>query len=176
MNVARSTRVFGFVVFLLFGASAFGNSRSLEITLKDQRSQPVPGAQVQLDRLDVKAQAQTAMSDSNGHASFKNLAAGKYKVSAFKNKLAGATGIEAVNTMTSVTLSMDPIVGQARSKKRKHYVWIAEETGTHIGGGRWVAVEEDAAGTGANAVDKRSGQMFTQSQSFQIRPPALPSR
>src|SRR4051812_12831122 len=56
------------------------------------------------------------------------------------------------------------------TKKAKHYVWISEETGTHIGGGRWVAVEDDVNGTTSNPVEKRDGQMLNQPQSQQLRP------
>jgi len=71
---------------------------------------------------------------------------------------------------TTVTLGLAKMIASTNSgKKRKRYVYVAEETGTHIGGGRWVEVEDNVAGTGANPVDKRDAQTLNQPQSFQLR-------
>lgn len=156
-------------LWVLLGASivaaqtSFAGQSSVQVTLNDQRNHPVAGADVQLERLDGKGKAQQGRSDSTGRVVFTNVPAASYKVSAFTKDSAAATAIDVFNSRT-LTLSMAPITRQAGGKK-KRYVYIAGETGTHIGGGRWVAMEDDASGTGSSAVDKRDGRMLTDQSS-----------
>ena len=160
MIVSRMSSWVWLFVSLVLAQTSFGDERSVQVTVNDQRNQAIAGVEVQLERLDGKGQAQTSRADASGHVVFRNVAAGTYKVSAFTKRLAAATAVDTTKQNTNITLSMAPISRQAGAK-RKRYVYIAGETGTHIGGGRWVAVEDDASGTGSSAVDKRSGRMLT---------------
>jgi hypothetical protein len=160
MILNRSTPLVWLLVLIVVARTSFADERSVQVTLNDKRNQPVAGADVQLERLDGKGKPQVSKADPSGRVVFKNVPAGSYKVSAFTKNSAAATAVDVSKDSRSITLSMAPITRQAGGKK-KHYVYIAGETGTHIGGGRWVAVEDDASGTGTSAVDKRDGRMLT---------------
>ena len=164
MIANRSTFLIGLLVAIGVAQTAFADERSVQVTLNDQRNHPVTGADVQIERLDGKGKPQQARSDSSGRVLFTNVGPASYKVSAFTKNSAAATAIDVFKDSRTITLSMSPITRQAAGKK-KHYVYIAGETGTHIGGGRWVAVEDDASGTGSSAVDKRDGRMLTDQSS-----------
>ena len=159
MIVNRKTLWVSLFVVTLVAQAAFAGDRSVQVTLNDPRSHPVAGADVQLERLDGKGKPQQARSDSNGRVAFGNVPAASYKVSAFTKNSAAATAVDVFKESRSVTLTMAPITRQAGGKK-KHYVYIAGETGTHIGGGHWVAVEDDANGTGSSAVEKKDGRIL----------------
>jgi len=96
-----------------------------------------------------------------------------YKISAFEKQPPSAAATMArvgSNGATTVTLALSKLVQASNSaKKHKRYVYVAGETGTHIGGGRWVEVDDDTGGTGSNTVDKRDPQMLNQPQSFGLR-------
>ncbi len=162
------------------GLAAANEKNSIDVTLKDLHGKPAGGVQVWLERRQTKTGAKQLVTDSAGRAAFPNVAPGDYKVSAYDNRIpaAAATIVKASAVgVTSVTLSLGKMARAAASttKKAKHYVWISEETGTHIGGGRWVAVEDDVNGTTSNPVEKRDGQMLNQPQSQQLRPFTGPS-
>ncbi|MFL6514161.1 MAG: carboxypeptidase regulatory-like domain-containing protein [Chthoniobacterales bacterium] len=161
------------------GIAAGNEKNSVEVTLKDMHGKPAAGVQVWLERRQTKTGTKQLVTDNAGRAAFPNVAPGDYKISAYDNRIpaAAATIVKASGVgVTSVTLSLGKMVRAGGSvKKAKHYVWVSEETGTHIGGGRWVAVEDDVNGTGSNPVEKRDGQMFTQPQSQQLRPFTGPS-
>ena len=151
---------------------------SIQIKVKDVHGKAAAGTKVWLERIDVKEAAKQVVTDANGESILRNVSAGTYKVSAYdaRTPAAAATVVRApANGQQVVKLALEKMVrGADAAKKKKRYVYVAGETGTHIGGGRWVEVEDDASGTGANPVDKKSGQMLTQPQSFQIRPMQRP--
>ena len=154
--------------------AADSDTGSIQIKVKDIHGKAAAGTKLWLERMDVKEAAKQVVTDGNGESTFRNLAPGTYKVSAYDTRTpaAAATVVKApASGQQVVKLSLEKMVrGADIHKKKKRYVYVAGETGTHIGGGRWVEVENDASGTGANPVDKKSGQMLTQPQSFQIRP------
>ena len=127
-----------------------------------------------LERLDTKAPVSEAVTTSTGELVFRNVPPGTYKISAYDRRIPAAAATlakSAGGSETAVTLSLDKMVRAAETpKKAKHYVYVAGETGTHIGGGHWVAVEDEVGGSGSNPVDKRGGQTLNQPQSFQYRP------
>jgi hypothetical protein len=156
------------------GAYAAGNdSTSIQVMLKDTRGKPAAGAKLWLERIDLKTSALNTVSDSQGQAMFQNVAPGTYKISAYEPKTPAAAATVVRSTAdrpTAVNLSLGKMARSVNTpKKRKRYVWVAGETGTHIGGGQWVAVEDDVVGAGANAVEKSSGQVLNQPHSSQLR-------
>ncbi len=160
LGIALSFLVAGFTVH-----AADRETATLQVTVKDAHGQPAAYVQLWLERYNSKSDQKNAVTDSTGHAVFTQLVKGTYKISAVDRRIPAAAAA-AVKTSagqtTSVTLSLDKMVGTARpTKKKKHYVYVAEETGTHIGGGRWVEVDDNAVGTGASSVDKLSGRAVT---------------
>lgn len=170
----------GLFLLVLLAKAACAEDHALQALVTSPSGKPFTGVEVRLERMDAKAAVQTSKTDSKGQADFKNVAAGKYKLTALNNGTpAAAIVVDAgLNQTTTATLSLKANAQAPTAvplKKRKHYVWVAGETGTHIGGGRWVAVEDNTSGTGANPVDKRNPQMVNQPQSFQMRPFQGPS-
>lgn len=168
-----------FIVGIVSVAFAAGNdAASIQIRVKDVHGKAAAGTKLWLERLDVKQAPTQSVTDGNGESIVRNVAAGTYKISAYdaRTPSAAATVVRApASGQQVVKLSLEKMMrGADTPKKKKHYVYVAGETGTHIGGGRWVEEEDDASGTGANPVDKKSGQMLTQPQSFQIRPMQRP--
>lgn len=161
-----------FLAALVSTALAAGNeSNSVRVKVNDIRGKPAAGAELWLEKAGVKG-AKKLTIDATGQFTFKNLAPGTYKVSAFDyhTPAGGATTFEpSSNGLTSVTISLDRMSRTAMTAKtRKRYVWVGGgETGSHIGGGKWVPVDENSNGTGASAMDKRSGQMLNSMQSTQ---------
>jgi hypothetical protein len=54
----------------------------------------------------------------------------------------------------------------ASAKKHTHMVWLAPDIGSHIGGGRWVEVDENGNivnNAGASNVERVSGTAVQQS-------------
>ena len=170
----RFVGIIASVALISLACAVAGQPGSIQVKIKDTHGKPAAGTKVWLERVDSKTAAQEMVTGASGESIFRNVIPGTYKVSAYDSRIpaAAATMVKAsAGGVSSVTLSLDKMArGAQASKQRKHYVWVAGETGTHIGGGRWVEVEDDASGTGANAVDKRGAQMLNQPQSFQLRP------
>jgi len=150
--------------------AAGDDGNSIRVKVSDTKGKPAAGVELWLERVDAKAAAKKELSDSSGQFTFRNVASGNYKVSAYDHKTpaAAATMVRpAANHVTAVTLSLGKMTRAAseKSKNKQRYVWVAAETGSHIGGGKWVPVDEDVNGTGANAIEKRSGAMLNPMQS-----------
>ena len=160
LGIALSLLVAGFSVH-----AANRETGTLEVTVKDIHGKPHADVQLSLQRYNDKSEPKNAVTDSKGHAVFTQLVKGTYKISAVDRRIpsAAAAAVKASpGHTTSVTLSLDKMVGTDRpTKKQKHYVYVSGETGTHIGGGRWVEVDDNAVGTGASSVDKVSGRAMT---------------
>jgi hypothetical protein len=156
-------------------SSMFAGERALQALIADHSGKPLSKTEVRLERLDAKAPVQTGISNSKGLVDFKNITPGKYRLTALRSHVPiAAILVDAgLNKTTTATLSVNSNSTTAAApvlKKRKHYVYVAAETGTHIGGGRWVAVEDDVEGSGANPIEKRDARLLNQPQSFQLRP------
>ncbi|HJT81325.1 MAG TPA: carboxypeptidase-like regulatory domain-containing protein [Chthoniobacterales bacterium] len=144
---------------------------SVQIKVKDTRGKPAAGAELWLEKAGVKG-AKKTVTDASGQFTFKNLGPGQYKISAYdyNTPAAAATTFEpSAKGVTSVALSLDRIShGAMTAKTKKRYVWVSGgETGSHIGGGKWVPVDENSNGTGASSMDKRSGQTLSSMQGAQ---------
>jgi hypothetical protein len=167
-----------FAVLLLalltpLGRAADTEKNSLQVTVKDAAGKPAASVQLLMQNLDARDAGKQAVSDSAGRAVFRNVAPGTYKISAFEKRTPSAAATMArvgSNSPTTVTLALAKMMKASnQAKKHKRYVYVAGETGSHIGGGRWVEVDDDSSGTGASAVDKRGAQMLNQPQSFGLR-------
>jgi len=154
-------------------AYAAGNeSNSVLVKVTDSRGKPAAGAELWLEKAGVKG-AKKTLADEKGQFTFKNLPSGGYKISAFdyKTPAAGATSFQTSKGSVTAVISLDKISREAMtSKTKKKYVWVAGgETGSHIGGGKWVPIEENAGGTGANPLEKKSGAIFNPVQNPDMR-------
>jgi carboxypeptidase family protein len=154
-------------VSVAYAAGNDGNSVLVKVT--DIHGKPAAGAELWLEKPGVKG-AKKILADANGQFTFKNLPSGGYKISAYdyKTPAAGASTVDASKGSVSVTISLGRISREAMTAKtKKRYVWVGGETGSHIGGGKWVPVDENVNGTGASSVDKRDGAILNSMQSTQ---------
>ena len=151
----------GFVGLFLSVASVWAGSASIQGIVKDAKGQPIKGADVRVESKDGKQLFSTVKTDTKGHYISQGLQPGVYRVSLVVN---GAVKASITNTSaktsqpTQLNFDLKPAAtGQAATaqKKGKHMVWMPPTTGSHTGG-RWVEVDDGAAG-GANALNVKRG-------------------
>jgi len=154
-------------------AQAGTEKNSLQVKVKDVAGKPAAGVSLLLQGPNVKDAGKQMVSDSAGRAVFQNVVPGTYKISAFEDRTPSAAATMTQvgsNGSTTVTLGLVKMVKSSnQAKKKKRYVYVAAETGSHIGGGRWIEVDDDSAGASANPLEKQSAQTLNQPHSFDMR-------
>ena len=117
---------------------------ALEGTVKAPDGRPMKNAQVKIEAKGGKF-AKTITTDAKGHYFCDGLTAGaNYNVTLVVN---GSVKASILNTRTRAgkptALNFD--LRQAKGTSKKHMVWVATETGTHIGAanGHWVEVDDN---------------------------------
>jgi hypothetical protein len=146
--------------FFICAANAWAGPASIQGIVKDAKGQPIKGADVRVESRDGKQLFNTVKTDAKGRYISQGLQPGVYRVSLVVN---GATKASIANTnakasqTTQLNFDLKPVTsGQAAAGKTgKHMVWMPPSTGSHTGG-RWVEVDEGAAG-GANALNVKRG-------------------
>ncbi len=152
----------------LLAFSARGGLPTLEGIVKDCTGHPIKGADVQIE---AKNLSKIVKTDAGGHYIFDGLAVGTYKVTLVVDGSVKAS-IPNANTQLSkptrlnfnLTTRIAAVNSSAVSPpvRSTHMVWVAPDTGTLIGGGRWVEVDNSGnpINNGANVVEKigRSAQ------------------
>jgi hypothetical protein len=171
----------GLMGFLLCAASAWAGPSSIQGIVKDAKGQPIKGADVRVESRDGKQLFNTVKTDAKGHYISQGLQPGVYRVSLIVN---GAVRASITNTNTkpsqSTQLNFDlkpATSGQAATgqKTGKHMVWMPPSTGSHTGG-RWVEVDDGAAG-GANTLNvKRGNAESVRQRQLQGPPGGLPGQ
>ena len=150
----------GLVSFLLCAANAWAGPASIQGIVKDAQGKPIKNADVQVASRDGKQVFGSVKTDGKGHYISQGLQPGVYRVSLVVNGAAKAsianTNVKASQT-TQLNFDLKPVTsGQAAAGKTgKHMVWMPPSTGSHTGG-RWVEVDDGAAG-GANALNVKRG-------------------
>jgi hypothetical protein len=132
-------------------ANAWAGPASIQGIVKDAKGQPIKGADVQVSSRDGKQVLNTVKTDAKGHYISQGLAPGVYRISLVVN---GAVKASIMNTNAKASqttqLNFDLKAGTsgqaaAGQKTGKHMVWMPPSTGSHTGG-RWVEVDDGAAG------------------------------
>jgi hypothetical protein len=149
-----------FIGSFVLSFSAWAGTSALEGVVKDPGGRPIKGATVQIEAKNGTKFSKIVKTDSNGHYTSDSLAVGTYKVTLVVNGSVKASIVNATTKPGSSTQLNFDLTSKTASIKT-HRVWVAPDTGTHIGGGRWVDVDENGnpvndAG-GVNKVDKLSG-------------------
>ena len=140
----------GLVSFLLCAANAWAGPASIQGIVKDAQGKPIKNADVQVASRDGKQVFGSVKTDGKGHYISQGLQPGVYRVSLV---VSGATKASIMNTnakasqTTQLNFDLKPVTsGQAAAGKTgKHMVWMPPSTGSHTGG-RWVEVDDGAAG------------------------------
>jgi hypothetical protein len=134
--------VLSFVGLLLvtFTVWAAGTS-ALEGIVKDPAGRPIKGADV---RIEAKNSSKVVKTDANGHYVCDGLGVATYKVTLVINGQVKASILNARTQLGKAAQLNFNLTGQmATAKKHTHMVYLAPDIGTHIGGGRWVEVDEN---------------------------------
>jgi hypothetical protein len=149
--------IIGFVA--LNGVAWAGGS--IRGTVLGADGKPLAGAEIRAEKTDGKAAPAVATTDAKGQYSISGLGTGIYKVTAVVNKVPKSVASVATRdkrwAQTDFNLSLTATKSAQLAKKKKRYVWVSGDTGTHIGSGHWEAVD-DTSGTGASAMERIDGQ------------------
>ena len=134
--------ILSFVGSLLvtFSVWAAGTS-ALEGMVKDPTGRPIKGADV---RIEAKNVSKVVKTDANGRYVCDGLGVATYKVSLVINGQVKAS-IANARTQAGKPAQLNfNLTGQmASAKKHTHMVFVRPDVDTHIGGGRWVEVDDN---------------------------------
>ena len=150
------------VGLFLLAFSARGGPPTLEGVVKDCTGRPIKGADV---RIEAKNLSKIVKTDACGHYISDGLTVGTYKVSLVVNGSVKASILNANTQLgkpTQLNFNLTTRIASVNSSavsspvRSTHMVWVAPDTGTLIGGGRWVEVDNSGnpINNGANVVEK----------------------
>jgi carboxypeptidase family protein len=126
---------------------------ALEGVVKDPTGRPIKGADVRIEATNGTNFSKIVKTDSHGHYICVSLVAGTYKVTLVVNGSIKASIVNAKTKLGSHTqLNFNSTEKTASAKT--HRVWVPPDTGTHIGNGVWVEVDENGnivSNTGVNS-------------------------
>ena len=169
----RKSLSISFIGSLLLTFSVWAGTAALEGIVRDPTGRPVKGADV---RIEAKNFSKIVKSDTTGHYSCDGLAAGTYKISLIVNGSVKASILNAKTQLGKRTQLNFELTARTTSVKT-HKVWVAPDTGTHIGGGQWIDVDENgnpvnpSDTSGINSIERVSGGAI---QALRPSAPKLP--
>ena len=140
--------------------TAWAGTCALEGVVKDASGQPIKGADVRIEATNGTNFSKIVKSDSNGHYISDLLPVGTYKVTVVVNGSVKASIVNAKTKLGSRTQLNFNLTARTAPTKT-HRVWVPPDTGTHIGNGTWVEVDENGipvnTTAGVNNVEKTGG-------------------
>jgi len=145
------------ITLLAFSLSARAEGFGLRGAVKGTDGKALAGAEVRAQRLDGKGPAVVTKTDAKGEYSLKGLNDAAYKVTAVVNNVPKSVASVRTRATSWVRVDFDLRATAAKSS-RKRMVWVAGETGTHIGGGHWEEVDDTNTGKGASAMERLDGR------------------
>ena len=144
-----------FVGLLLVTLSACAGTAVLEGLVKDPSGRPIRGADV---RIEAKNFSKIVKTDASGHYVGDGLAVGTHKVTLIIKGQVKASILDATTQLDEPTQLNFGLTGKtASAKKHTQMVYVRPDIDTHIGGGRWVEVDDNgnvvnnATNTGASS-------------------------
>lgn len=155
------------VCSILLGSILLTGAASLEASViqgevKGPDGKPIPGAEVQVARVNSKQVLQRVTTDSKGRYTFNGLPSGvSFRVIAWVNKVPNAIDNVRARDEGAVRIDFEIKATAAKnvpSKKAKHMVWMPAPTGSNLGG-KWVEVDDSAqTNPKADNMDRVSGE------------------
>lgn len=132
----------GLIGLFAFTFNAWSGTPGLEGVVKDVNGRPIKGAEVKIEARTGKF-SNAMKTDANGHYSFDRLALGvAYKVTLTINGVVKAQILNATaRAGKPADLSFD--LRKTSTPSKRHMVYMPQEIGSHIGGGRWITVDEN---------------------------------
>jgi hypothetical protein len=147
-------------LFLLTLSAPVGAS-TLEGMVKDPAGRPIKGADV---RIEAKNFSKIVKTNAAGQYAADGLAIGTYKVTLVVNGTVKASIVNATTRSGKPTqLNFDLTAKTGPVKQHTHMVYVHPDTGTLIGGGRWVEVDDNGnpVNNGMNTVERSSGSALS---------------
>ena len=152
------------LALLCLGLGSIASARAEGLAIKGQvkgtDGKPLAGAEVRAQRVDGKGPVLSATTDSKGEFTFRKLDRSAYALTSVINKKAVQVASIRTRPDAWVRVDFDLSTTAAKGPTRKRQVWVAGETGTHIGSGHWEEVDDTNAGTGANPVQRVNGSIL----------------
>ena len=148
-----------FVGLFLVAFSAWAGTSAFDGVVKDPAGHPVKGADVRIEATNGSNFSRIVKTDATGHYTSNGLTVGIYKVTLVVNGAVKASILNAY-TQSGKPTQLNFELTAKTGPVKKHMVWVPGETGTHIGNGQWVEVDDKGnvvSGTGVNAVDTSTG-------------------
>ena len=134
-------------------ANAWASPTSFEGTVKAPDGRPVGNADVRVEAIGASKFSKTVKTDAKGQYVCNGLAEGTYKVTLVVN---GAIRAQIKNASAplgeSTKLNFDLKAETGAKAKATHMVYMASETGSHLGG-RWVEVDDKGNLVGGASAD-----------------------
>jgi hypothetical protein len=134
--------VLSFIGLLLTTFSVWAGTSALEGVVKDLSGHPVKGADVRIEATNGSSFARIVKTDAAGHYTSGGLAVGIYKVTVIVNGAVKGS-IPNAYTQSAKPTELNFELTPKTKVVKTHRVWIAPNTGTHIGGGTWVDVDDN---------------------------------
>src|SRR5437016_9568294 len=145
-----------FVSLFLLAFSASAGTSAFDGVVKDPAGNPVKGADVRIEATNGSNFSRIVKTDATGHYASDGLSVGIYKVSLVVNGAVKASILNA-STQSGKRTQLNFELTPKTKFVKTHKVWIAPDTGTHIGGGQWVDVDDNGNpvnNSGVSSVDK----------------------
>jgi len=151
-----------FVGLFLLAFSASAGTSAFDGVVKDPAGHPVKGADVRIEARNGSNFSRIVKTDATGHYTSDGLAVGIYKVTVVVNGAVKASILNAYTQSgkpTQLNFELTPKTNFVKT----HKVWISPPTGTLIGGGQWVDVDDNGNIVNNNGVSsvERSGAIQT---------------
>ena len=135
--------------------------------VKNSKGQPVQGAEIRIQGSDANKIGKIHTT-ANGHYQYPELEAGTYNVTLVVDGVTKAS-INNVHTKAgeTQTLNFEIIKGSRATPYApgKHYVWVEQQTGTHLGA--WMEVEGDGKGMPIGMAERLNNQGNALARSIQ---------
>ena len=166
MFISRYKLTLLITALILAASRSWAGNATIEGKVLDQRSQPLKGADIRIERSGGSTWKQATKTDGKGFYAAGSLEPGQtYRVTLLVNNQVKAS-INNVKTRQGQPVSMNFDLSKDKlasagtplpaTKKKTHKVWVAAETGSNLGG-RWVEEEEGGNNANANNVKKANG-------------------
>jgi len=131
-----------FVGLFLVTFSAWAGTSAFEGFVKDPAGQPIKGAAVRIEATNGSNFSRIVKTDAAGHYTADGLPAGIYKATLVVNGAVKASILNA-STQSGKHTQLNFELTPKTKFVKTHEVWVSPDTGTHIGGGQWVDVDDN---------------------------------
>ena len=140
-----------FVGLFLLAFSASAGTSVFDGVVKDPAGHPVKGADVRIEATNGSNFSRIVKTDATGRYTSDGLAVGIYKVTVAVNGVVKASVLNA-STQSGKHTQLNFELTPKTKFVKTHKVWIAADTGTHIGGGQWIDVDDNGNPVNNNGV------------------------